>query len=101
SRENILYASKAPNRPHLPPSCCCADRVRQLPPPPAFAPGAPRLASRPVAKAPAEALAKAGSHVGLRVRGCSSMVEQQPSKLMTRVRFPSPAPSLESNTCPE
>ena len=23
--------------------------------------------------------------------GCSSMVEQQPSKLMTRVRFPSPA----------
>ena len=26
------------------------------------------------------------------VRGCSSMVEQQPSKLMTRVRFPSPAP---------
>jgi hypothetical protein len=27
-----------------------------------------------------------------RMRGCSSMVEQQPSKLMTRVRFPSPAP---------
>src|SRR6266436_10006882 len=26
--------------------------------------------------------------------GCSSMVEQQPSKLMTRVRFPSPAPTL-------
>ena len=26
-------------------------------------------------------------------RGCSSMVEQQPSKLMTRVRFPSPAPA--------
>ena len=26
--------------------------------------------------------------------GCSSMVEQQPSKLMTRVRFPSPAPIL-------
>ena len=25
-------------------------------------------------------------------RGCSSMVEQKPSKLMTRVRFPSPAP---------
>src|SRR6476619_5645030 len=24
--------------------------------------------------------------------GCSSMVEQQPSKLRTRVRFPSPAP---------
>ncbi len=31
-------------------------------------------------------------------RGCSSMVEQQPSKLMTRVRFPSPAPSFR---CPE
>ena len=27
-------------------------------------------------------------------RGCSSMVEQQPSKLMTRVRFPSPAPTV-------
>ena len=26
--------------------------------------------------------------------GCSSMVEQQPSKLNTRVRFPSPAPSF-------
>ena len=24
--------------------------------------------------------------------GCSSMVEQKPSKLTTRVRFPSPAP---------
>src|SRR6185369_521850 len=27
-------------------------------------------------------------------RGCSSMVEQKPSKLMTRVRFPSPAPEF-------
>src|SRR5689334_3755557 len=27
-------------------------------------------------------------------RGCSSMVEQQPSKLNTRVRFPSPAPAF-------
>ena len=27
-----------------------------------------------------------------RKRGCSSMVEPQPSKLMTWVRFPSPAP---------
>ena len=33
-----------------------------------------------------------------RARGCSSMVEQKPSKLMTRVRFPSPAPFF-SNTC--
>ena len=31
--------------------------------------------------------------------GCSSMVEQQPSKLMTRVRFPSPAPTpVQVNT---
>ncbi len=28
------------------------------------------------------------------IGGCSSMVEQKPSKLMTRVRFPSPAPDL-------
>src|SRR6476646_5914857 len=27
-------------------------------------------------------------------RGCSSMVEQKPYKLMTRVRFPSPAPEF-------
>jgi hypothetical protein len=26
-------------------------------------------------------------------RGCSSMAEQKPSKLTTRVRFPSPAPN--------
>ena len=26
--------------------------------------------------------------------GCSSMVEQKPSKLTTRVRFPSPAPEV-------
>src|SRR5215211_589645 len=33
--------------------------------------------------------------------GCSSMVEQQPSKLMTRVRFPSPAPvpNLSRRAC--
>ena len=29
---------------------------------------------------------------GKGLRGCSSMVEHQPSKLDTRVRFPSPAP---------
>ena len=28
------------------------------------------------------------------VCGCSSMVELQPSKLVTRVRFPSPAPEI-------
>jgi hypothetical protein len=27
-------------------------------------------------------------------RGCSSVVELQPSKLVTRVRFPSPAPQI-------
>ena len=27
------------------------------------------------------------------------MVEPQPSKLMMRVRFPSPAPKLEAETC--
>src|SRR5262249_44767582 len=31
--------------------------------------------------------------------GCSSMVEQQPSKLMTRVRFPSPAPIESRASC--
>jgi hypothetical protein len=31
---------------------------------------------------------------GMAQCGCSSMVEQQPSKLMTRVRFPSPAPMI-------
>ena len=29
------------------------------------------------------------------MRGCSTMVEQKPSKLTTRVRFPSPAPGLQ------
>src|SRR5437870_7289332 len=38
--------------------------------------------------------------VGLRnvTRGCSSMVEQKPSKLTTRVRFPSPAPATQPIT---
>src|SRR5437868_13134339 len=31
-------------------------------------------------------------------RGCSSMVEQKPSKLTTRVRFPSPAPAQSALT---
>ena len=30
--------------------------------------------------------------------GCSSMVEPEPSKLMTRVRFPSPAPRLNRSS---
>jgi hypothetical protein len=32
-------------------------------------------------------------------RGCSSMVEQKPSKLTTRVRFPSPAPETTNIAC--
>ena len=31
-------------------------------------------------------------------RGCSSMVEPQPSKLVTWVRFPSPAPFFEEQS---
>ena len=37
-------------------------------------------------------VAKVWKNEGLEKSGCSSMVEQKPSKLMTRVRFPSPAP---------
>ena len=37
--------------------------------------------------------ASAGTPVKLGWRGCSSMVELQPSKLAMRVRFPSPAPA--------
>lgn len=63
-------------------------QVRVLPPPPAFAPSAARQASP-------RHLARCGSpSKTIRMRGCSSMVEQQPSKLKTRVRFPSPAPIL-------
>ena len=36
----------------------------------------------------------------VRSRGCSSMVEQQPSKLNTRVRFPSPAPFHDFSRLP-
>jgi hypothetical protein len=32
------------------------------------------------------------------ISGCSSMVEQQPSKLNTRVRFPSPAPMFSGTS---
>ena len=40
-------------------------------------------------------------HLGVAAaRGCSSMVEQKPSKLMTRVRFPSPAPTFASLALP-
>lgn len=37
-------------------------------------------------------LYSSGIRLNSQRRGCSSMVEPQPSKLMTRVRFPSPAP---------
>jgi hypothetical protein len=36
-----------------------------------------------------------GQWLGL-LCGCSSMVERQPSKLITWVRFPSPAPSADA-----
>ena len=38
------------------------------------------------------------NHSGMGLRGCSSMVEHQPSKLDTRVRFPSPAPFKCANS---
>jgi hypothetical protein len=45
----------------------------------------------------ARALYSRGTSVSYAARrGCSSMVEQKPSKLMTRVRFPSPAPVISS-----
>jgi hypothetical protein len=48
--KETFCASKAPNRPHLPLSCCQTGRVTLLPPPPAVAPQALRLASRPIAR---------------------------------------------------
>jgi hypothetical protein len=44
---------------------------------------------------------KAGTNpvfIGFPMCGCSSMVEQQPSKLNTRVRFPSPAPIIRADS---
>src|SRR6202023_1687467 len=38
-------------------------------------------------------LERFGRQIGRHQRGCSSMVEPQPSKLMTWVRFPLPAPA--------
>ena len=35
--------------------------------------------------------------IGRATSGCSSMVEQKPSKLTTRVRFPSPAPNFDQS----
>ncbi len=43
---------------------------------------------------PAGPMAKAAGP--FKTGGCSSMVEQKPSKLTTRVRFPSPAPDFSS-----
>src|SRR5665647_1973109 len=40
---------------------------------------------------------RGAGHIANR-RGCSSMVEQQPSKLNTRVRFPLPAPTILLNS---
>ena len=43
-------------------------------------------------------LASRSNASGAHICGCGSMVELQPSKLITRVRFPSPAPNLVSST---
>src|ERR1043166_7656456 len=59
--------------------------VRIQPPPPAFR--APGVESRRVKRYAGEVILKDRLE-----GGGSSMVEQKPSKLMTRVRFPSPAP---------
>ena len=74
-------------------------KVRILPPPPG-----PRGVIEGGGPGGATRACRAGPNVALGVwfvvrlrgdseRGCSSMVEQKPSKLTTRVRFPSPAPT--------
>ena len=70
-------------------------KVRILPPPPGSSEGYGRRGRR---RRGARGWRKARRVIvgGLRgdgERGCSSMVEQKPSKLTTRVRFPSPAPT--------
>ena len=70
-------------------------KVRILPPPPGSSEGYGRRGRR---RDSARGWRKARRVIvgGLRgdgKRGCSSMVEQKPSKLTTRVRFPSPAPT--------
>ena len=57
-------------------------KVRILPPPPVIRQG--------------RWIVGASDFESWHARGCSSMVEQKPSKLTTRVRFPSPAPGIES-----
>src|SRR3954468_23719545 len=61
--------------------------VRIQPPPPVV--GCLQKRKAGVCKAAAEIAGEPFLESG----GCSSMVEQKPSKLMTRVRFPSPAPA--------
>src|SRR5271166_2251085 len=62
-------------------------KVRILPPPPG-------QESLPGRSCRGGCPGGAGARVAYRLlRGCSSMVEQKPSKLTTRVRFPSPAPA--------
>ena len=68
--------------------------------PPVKGPLARRQAARGAGAEPAHERLRplAGRDSSSLARGCSSMVEQQPSKLNTRVRFPSPAP-IFSSTC--
>ena len=56
----------------------------------AFEGSNPSPSTRILAGIEGRALRRSGEIRG----GCSSMVEQKPSKLTTRVRFPSPAPTI-------
>src|SRR5687767_4054707 len=57
--------------------------------------GLRRFESYPFHQAPTSASSERRARVPrVEPGGCSSMVELQPSKLATRVRFPSPAPKL-------
>src|SRR6185312_15716250 len=99
--KNNLYSSKGPSCSHLRPKLL-KRRNCETSTSPAILPGAARFAGlhgyeREAVEAAVPSLrrseGRSGSCYKVRsVRGCSSMVEQQPSKLMTRVRFPSPAP---------
>ena len=70
-------------------------KVRILPPPPVSSEGYGRRAGGNAGGpglVPAAAARWLSAGFEDSERGCSSMVEQKPSKLTTRVRFPSPAP---------
>ena len=70
-------------------------KVRILPPPPDSSGGmeGDRFGCTGAENSGPSAASGDGVSMGFAERGCSSMVEQKPSKLTTRVRFPSPAPT--------